>query len=298
VRRSRILGHSLSLRLRGFAALLLRGKSLGGGFSLYARSVKGSTVALAVLALLLYPVRSAFAAPPWVERQLTLPAGDWAFDVGGGLAHVPDRTGGGANLEMGVGIVSRVELGLRTGLRPGDPVDRGLSGDYYARFFDRQTFDEGAAVFANPEVRVRGALVRGEIFELALEGRLVVPFADGTDAGVLFGVPMAAHFGDRVRLDFGVYLPTVFVPNGTELGIHLPIDVWIQATPRFWVGPMSGIAFDNVGDRNRSTNFSLGCGFGYSITHYLDFKAEVLFPTINNDGRVFGMGAGVQIRIE
>ncbi|MBV9946544.1 MAG: hypothetical protein JOZ69_06830, partial [Myxococcales bacterium] len=28
---------------------------------------------------------SARAAPPWVERHLTLPAGDWAFNLGLGV---------------------------------------------------------------------------------------------------------------------------------------------------------------------------------------------------------------------
>jgi hypothetical protein len=262
-------------------------------------SVKRTTVALAI-AVLVVPARSALAAPPWVERELTLPAGDWAFDVAGGLSHVPgpDDTGGGANLEMAVGVTSRVELGLRTGLRAGDAFERAISGDYYARLFDRQTFDEGADVLANPEARVRGALVRGEIFELALEGRLVVPFADGTDAGVMFGVPMAAHLGSRVRLDFGAYLPTVFYPHETVVEVHLPLDVWIQATPRFWVGPMTGLAFDKAPGRDFTTNVSLGCGFGYSITHYLDFKAMVLFPQISPESRVFGAGAGIQVRIE
>ncbi len=46
------------------------------------------------------------------------------------------------------------------------------------------------------------------------------------------------------------------------------------------------------------TNFSLGFGLGYSITHYLDFKTMFLFPTINNDSRIFGTGAGIEIRIE
>jgi hypothetical protein len=197
-----------------------------------------------------------------------------------------------------VGITNRIELGVRTGLRLGDDFENAIGGDSYGRLFDRQTFDEGADVFANPEVRVRGALVRESVFELALEGRLVVPFADGTDAGMLFGVPMAFHLGSRVRLDLGVYVPIVFFPRDAELGIHLPIDVWIQVHPRLWLGPMTGVAFDRVGDNNGSQNVSLGFGLGYAITHYLDFKASFLFPTINNESRDFGAGAGIQVRIE
>jgi hypothetical protein len=42
----------------------------------------------------------------------------------------------------------------------------------------------------------------------------------------------------------------------------------------------------------------MGFGLGYSITHYLDFKTMFLFPAINEDSRFYGVGAGVQIRIE
>jgi hypothetical protein len=252
------------------------------------------------------------AAPPWVERHLTLPAGDWAFDFGLGIAHVSppggDVTGVGVNAEMAVGLTERVELGVRTGLRLGDDADRGLEGDRYGRLFDRQYFDGDDGVLANPEVRVRGALVREEIFELALEGRLIVP-VEGNNAGALFGVPMMFHFGHRVRLDMGAYVPIVFGndrPPGapgrvpTTVGVTLPIDVWIQASPRLWLGPMTGVAFRYVGRNNSRADLSLGFGLGYQITHYLDFKTQVLLPYITdtNPGPEFGVGAGVQIRIE
>src|SRR5580693_4288995 len=164
------------------------------------------------------------AAPPWVDRPLTLPAGDWAFDVGLGVGHVPapgDDTAAGVNAEMAVGLTRRVELGLRTGVRIGDDFDRGINADGYGRLFDRQTFDAGGEVLANPEIRVRGALVREPVVELALEGRLVVPFADGTAAGLMFGVPMAFHVGSSVRLDLGVYVPVVFFRQDAVSGVHV-----------------------------------------------------------------------------
>jgi hypothetical protein len=247
--------------------------------------------------------REAHAAPPWVDRPLTLPGGDWAFNFGLGLAHVPpppgeNDVGAGVNAEMAVGLTDRVELGVRGGFRFGNDYERGIGGDAYGRLFDRETFDLGGEVPSNPEVRVRGALVRGRIFELALEGRLVAPFAPGTNAGALFGVPMALHLGERVRMDMGVYVPVVFNPGDTYAGVSAPLDVWIQITPRLWLGPMTGLVFDRVGNPGSVTNLSLGFGLGYSITHYLDFKTMFLFPTINQDSRIFGTGAGVELRIE
>lgn len=260
-------------------------------------------LSLAALATAVASAPDGRAAPPWVDRHLTLPASDWAFDFGLGVGHEPrprDLTGAGINAEMAVGITHRVELGLRTGVRFGD-IERGINADDYGRLFDRQTFGggaEGAGVLANPELRVRGALVRDEIVELALEGRIVLPFADNTDAGLLFGVPLSFHLGDRVRLDTGAYVPVIFFPHNARFDLRAPLDVWIQATPRFWLGPMTGLAFNRIGDTNGSTDVSLGFGLGYEITHALDFKAMFLFPTINNDSRIFGAGVGLQVRIE
>jgi hypothetical protein len=257
----------------------------------------------ALIAAALVPARSAQAAPPWVDRPLTLPSADWAFDFGLGVAHAPapDLTVVGANAEMAVGITSRVELGVRTGVRFGDLPSRAANADDYGRLFDRETLPpgaEGVEVLANPEVRIRGALVREEIVELALEGRVVLPFADGTDAGMLFGVPFAFHLGNRVRLDTGVYVPIIFYPRDTSTGLSAPIDVWIQATRRLWLGPMSGVAFDRIGDNRGTTRVSLGFGLGYQIAHALDLKGMVLFPEINDESRAFGFGVGLQVRIE
>jgi hypothetical protein len=272
-----------------------------------------ATFAIALAAIALH-ARSAIAAPPWVDRPLTLPAGDFAFDFGLGIGHVPagpdDNTAVGVNAEMSVGLTSRIELGVRTGVRFGDGFEHAIDPDAYGRMFDRQTFDEGADTFGNPEVRVRGAIVRGPVAEVSLEGRVVIPFADDTGAGVMFGVPMAFHIGDRVRLDVGVYSPVIFPPReDASFSIRAPLDVWIQATSRFWIGPMTGLAFENVAglafdDAGRprgnteQTEFSLGVGLGYAITHAIDFKAQFLFPELNLDSRVFGFGAGVELRIE
>jgi hypothetical protein len=254
--------------------------------------------------------RDAHALPPWVDRPLTLPAGDWAVDTGLGIHHLPappgveQRTGAGINLEMGVGVTDRLELGVRTGLRFGDDTVRGLEGDLYGRLFDRQYVDGADGVLANPELRVRGAVVRGDVLELGLEGRLFVP-VEQNDAAVEFGLPMAFHIGHRVRLDTGVFFPLVFTPSPT-LAVSAPLDVWIQASPRVWVGPMTGLVFQNVTDSSSrrsigyppATDLSLGGGFGYQITRYLDFKAMFLFPEIDHEGQDFGFGAGVQIRVE
>jgi hypothetical protein len=252
----------------------------------------------------------AHAAPEWIDRSLTLPRHDWAFDFGLGIAHVdppapvpvpgpgPDNTGVGMNLEMGVGLTRDIELGVRGGLRL-DQEGKALQADQYGRLFDRQTFGTGADTFANPEVRVRGEVVRGEVAEVALEGRAYVPFEFGTRPGFMFGVPFAFHLGQVARLDLGVYLPFVFY-DPVFYAVSIPFDAWFQVTRRVWLGPMTGVRFNRFTDNTSRTDVSLGFGLGVQITRALDFKTMFLFPRINDDRRtaLFGVGAGIQVRIE
>jgi hypothetical protein len=240
---------------------------------------------------------SAEAAPPWVERHVVQPKGDWAFDFGLGVGHAgrPDLTGPGINAEGSVAVTNGLELGLRTGIRMGNEA-RVTGADGYGRLFDRQTFGVGGDVLANPEFRVRGALVRDRVVELALEGRIVLPIEQGTRAGIQMGMPLWFHLGNRVRLDTGLFVPVVFT-TPTFSAFSAPLDVWIQVSPQVWLGPETGFVYYN---QSNTVNVPLGFGFGYQFTHALDLKAQLLFPAVNHDdgARNFGAGVGVQVRID
>jgi hypothetical protein len=256
-----------------------------------------TALALSIAGML--SAEAAAAAPPWVERHLTLPQGDWAFDFGLGVAHAyappVSPTGTGINLEGAVSPVHGLELGFRTGARLGDDA-RATHADDYGRLFDRQTFDTSNAAFANPEVRVTGSVVRSSIVELGLEGRAFLPVNAGAQFGAMFGVPLLFHFGDAARLDTGVYVPVVF-STPVDTYFSAPIDLWFQPTPRLWLGPMSGFLFHSV---NNHVSVPLGFGLGYQFTHALDLKTQILFPSINDDRgtQSFGVGVGLQVRVE
>ncbi len=240
------------------------------------------------------------AAPPYVDRSITMPRHDWAFDVGLGIgidARTPSRTGPGFNLEMGVGITEHVELGFRTGLRLGDDA-RFTGADSYGRLYDRETFGTGTGSLANPEVRVRGALMRGGPVELALEGRATLPAPDSRWIGFEVGLPLAFHAGHSVRIDTGAYVPVVFY-DPTLVGFHVPLNVWFQVTPKVFLGPITGLRFTHQADFDR-TDFSLGFGLGVALSRTIDLKTMFLVPRVNDrDGaRDFGLGVGLQFRIE
>jgi hypothetical protein len=238
------------------------------------------------------------AAPNWVARGTNLPQAAWAFDPGLGFGYADygrgSLFGAGLNLEAAVGVLPELEIGLRTGLRLGNDGHT-LRADEYGRLFERQTFGTDHDSVANPELRLRGRLVHGSIVELALEGRAYLPIEDNSRFGMMLGLPLLLHLG-RVRIDSGLYLPILF-RDRTEVVVSVPVDLWIQATARFWIGPMSGIRVYNPAD---VTDVSLGVGVGYQFTPAVDFKSMVVFPGINHrqGARNVGFGVGLQLRIE
>jgi len=257
---------------------------------------------LGVAAALVIVASFAEAAPPWVDRTITLPRHDFAFNFGLGIAHTGLNTvGPGINLEGAGAITHALELGFRTGFRFGD-AGRDGKADRYGRPFDTETYGEGdGAVLSNPEARIRGAIVQGDVAEIALEGRAYTPFTDGF--GVMFGVPMAFHLGRSVRFDTGVYVPILF-HDPTEAFVSLPFHLWIQVTNSLWLGPLVGVRFfSGAGNDPRRgggrVEAPLGFGLGYQISRTFDFKTWLLFQDVANGAvRDWGIGAGVEVRIE
>ena len=261
-----------------------------------------------MFALTLAAAPLARAAGPWVDRTITLPRHDWAFDFGLGIAHLPGNLGPGLNLEGAFGVTRAVQLGLRTGFRF-NPTARLAAADAYGRPFDTETYGTGVDLVANPEFYVRGALIQGDVVELGLEGRVMSPFSQGL--GLMFGMPLALHFGSAARLDTGVYVPIFFYDryyfgdpifrrrfdDPTAPFISIPLHLWLQLTGRLWLGPMTGVRVSTApGSR---TEVPLGFGLGYSVTRTLDFKTQFLFQDVaNGEAEVWGFGAGLQVRIE
>jgi len=248
---------------------------------------------------LLLGAKSAAAAPPWVSRGMVQPKGVWAIDAGVGVGHRPDITGAGLNVEVAGGLTHSLELGFRTGFRFGSEGES-LQVDNYGRLFNTENFGTGHDVLANPEVWIRDVVARGQVVELGLEGRVYLPIENGTRAGLMFGLPLAFHFG-TVRLDTGVFVPVLFY-DPVRTVVSVPIQLWIEASRQFWLGPIAAVHIRN--DPDAFTQVLLGFGLGYQLSREIDFKAQFIFPYINGntengDGtHSFGAGAGLQFRIE
>jgi hypothetical protein len=286
-------------------------------------------VAGAVVAASLFASHSASATPRWVDRLLTLPgpvAGTISLD--GSIAHADEPCGPnicgynglGSNIEGTLGLASRVDIGLRVGIRAfrdGAAINEGVisNADAYARMFDQLGFYGSGAqqliwgndIITNPELKVRVRILHlKRVFELGVEVRHNLPFLGGTVFNLIAGVPMALHAGRHVRFDFGGYTGFTFygnggpLPYGTSFSFYAPGALWFQID-RVYLGPLFGFRWydhdvyqgANAGDRN--WDFMLGFGLGVSLGHYVDFQLQSYFPRLNAwEEKQFGVGAGVQ----
>ena len=210
----------------------------------HARSLR-HTIALAGVAVSLAHAGDAGAADAWVDRPITLPRNNFAFDLGLGIGTAPRPdlvatayTGAALNLEASWGIFDIFEVGLRTGARL-DVDGRLLRADSYARTYDLETYGTRTGNPANPEARARLAFLRLPVLEMSGELRLYLPIEKGSHEGVMFGFPMAVHLSHFVRIDTGVYFP-ILLYNPIIAAASVPAHVWFQATEHVWAGPLLG----------------------------------------------------------
>lgn len=264
-----------------------------------AAHVMGAAVILAGLGLASPP---AMAAAPFVYRGLTLPRGDIALDLGLGYGRVPNGPNGsisgfGMNLEIAGGVTYDLELGFRTGVRF-DDGGQTTQADRYGRLFDTETYNTGFDRMANPELRLTWSVARGSVAQLGLEARAYLPFAERTYFGVMFGLPLSLRLAN-VRFDSGLYVPIIFAEPQTQTIVSVPLHIWIQASGRFWLGPLLGLRVVNAGNGSYD-EYPFGFGLGTMLSHAIDLRFWFLFPDLSHDAaaRTFGTGVSLQIRFE
>ncbi len=250
--------------------------------------------------------RNAAAAPEWVDRPLVLPKLNLELDASLAVGHY-DRgpnasgTGPGLDFEAYIGIIHHLQLGFRQGVRLTD--DAKVAGaDNYGRMYDLQAFGTGGDTFANPEASVRYQFIDTDYFEMGVDGRLVLPFSEGTRFAFIAGVPLAVHLPHVLRLDTGGYIGFGFY-DPTLVYFHIPASLWIQVS-QFYLGPVTALnvynqRVNNV--TNAQTEVMVGFGFGYQPASWIDLKfLPIDWPAINraNGASNFGFSAGVSFHID
>jgi hypothetical protein len=239
------------------------------------------------------------AAERWVDRPMTLHRLVFAGDVGIGVAHYRRNarpTGAGMNLEAALGITERLELGFRTGIRFGND-GRATQADSYGRTLWARTYNVLNDTVANPEFRIRWVAYSGSVAEVGLDGRVMLPIEDNSRFGMMFGVPLAFHVSDFLRIDTGAYVPVAFY-NQVAHGFSIPGYFWFQPSEKLWLGPMTQLEFYDPGPGDLRSHLLLGFGLGYQVARPVDLKTMILFPAVDDGfARSFGAGFGLQFRI-
>ncbi len=231
------------------------------------------------------------AAEPFISRSLNLAPGQLELGLGAGVGHLSPAadTGAGINVEGRYGLLPRLELGLRTGVRFGD--GRALKADEYGRPVETETHNAGAGAVANPEVKLRAHLFRRARAEMSLDAGVQLPV--NPPMGVMAALPLALWLGERVRLDTGVYMAVRFFDD-TAVDISLPAHLWIQAGASAFAGPIAGVVWQN----DAPARLPLGAGAGVTIGEGTDLRAWFLFRDVNSSQQDdVGGGLGVYLRL-
>lgn len=257
---------------------------------------KTTASALAAGVALVLIAGSARAAAPWIYRDIVLPRGDVAVDLGLGYGHEhqgPD--GWGLNLELSAGLTHDFELGARVGVRL-DDGGQATGADGYGRPFDTETYGTVGDRVSNPELHFRWRVARGGAAELGLELRAYVPTEEHSRFGMMFGVPISLRAG-IIRFDTGVYVPVIFY-DPTLTIVSVPAHLWVQVSREVWLGPLFGLRVISQGGSHNE--YPLGFGFGTALNRALDLRAWFLFPNVDQDAaaRTYGAGVGLEIRVD
>jgi hypothetical protein len=110
---------------------------------------------------------------------------------------------------------------------------------------------------------------------------------------MMLALPVALRAG-ALRLDTGVYVPVIF-SDPTLTIISVPLHLWIQATPRLWLGPLFGLRV--VANGGNQTEVPLGFGMGTALDRAVDLRAWFLFPDVSQNGSTRGYGGGVALQL-
>lgn len=208
--------------------------------------------AFAVSALSISPSAQATTAKlpaPIVARQLVMPEDSLRFDAGhrwpyydAQFKHVAIE--GGPDVQF---------------LNPG--LSFGLARDFELGFVAPIRMQPNSG-FEDPRVHLLYQFDHGQV-DLGIFASLRLGVLD---SWVLTGgVPVFFHWKDNLRLDTGGFLVMSF-GDLTRLNLQAPASFVFQTSPRFYIGPETGVNLNGLGGDGFDIQIPIGGFLGYTLT--------------------------------
>lgn len=281
----RLLGALLTSTLLGGAALA---QEEGGGEGAAAAP---EPAASATVSMGMGPFTKESYPEEYVNRPLTLVAGMVEGRVGlayvrasftdsMGMTTVSDATAMG--VEAGYGITDQIEAGLSTGLGIDPEFEWSESLGLYAMYL---ALDQA---------------------QLDVAARVDVPlsFVDGADtfSGFVLGAPVRYLVMPQLAVYAGHGLLPIVTSDPSQVDLNLNVGVAFQAMPKLAVRldtQPASIALS--GDGNETSTYGdfipvslLGL---YAISNKIDLVVQVAFPSLEDAGDLYAIGAGANVRL-
>jgi hypothetical protein len=282
----RLLGALLTSTLMSGAALA---QEEGGGEE--GAAAAPAPAASATVSMGMGPFTKESYPEEYVNRPLTLVAGmvegraglayvRASFTDAMGMTTVSDATALG--VEAGYGITDQIEAGLSTGL--------GIDPDF--------EWSESLGLY--------GMYLALDQDKLDVAARLDVPlsFVDGDDtfSGFVLGAPVRYLVMPQLAVYAGHGLLPIRTADPSQVDLDLNVGVAFQALPKLAVRldtQPASIAIS--GDGNETSTYGdfipvslLGL---YAITNKIDVVVQIAFPSLEDAGDLYAIGAGANVRL-
>jgi hypothetical protein len=197
-----------------------------------------------------------------------------------GMTTVSDDTAMG--VEAGYGITDQIEAGLSTGLGIDPEFEWSESLGLYAMYL---ALDQA---------------------QLDVAARVDVPlsFVDGADtfSGFVLGAPVRYLVMPQLAVYAGHGLLPIVTSDPSQVDLNLNVGVAFQAMPKLAVRldtQPASIALS--GDGNETSTYGdfipvslLGL---YAISNKIDLVVQVAFPSLEDAGDLYAIGAGANVRL-
>lgn len=206
------------------------------------------THCLVAATLLLLSWSTGALAQPYAGRSLTLPEAALRLDAG---TRWPYPAG-----SLSLGLREPEPVHVRMGLSAGLTRDLELGALLLPVRLNND------AEYLDPSVHLLHRFGTGEV-EPGLLVRASIPVQG--DFVAVVGVPVRIHVAPTVRVDLGGFLLMAFPDRGTFASLLLPVELGINVTDEWFLGPLLGINVNNlIGDRDANTSIPLAFFGGYS----------------------------------